>query len=86
MKAFTTSAWGYEYLEKTYDLSTPFESGLCGKIQADQCCKCLRKKKCLDVKCKDKFNGRGKELINIMSEVILRMNKKILLSLEMTVR
>ena len=74
MKLYT-STWGMEYLEKNYDLSTPFESGLCGPgqlgdgtIRDDQCCKCLRRKKCQDLECKDKFNGRGKNLINIMNK------------------
>ena len=72
MKSYTSSAWGLEYLEKTYDLSTPFESGLCspgtvtpnGPPRDDQCCKCLRRKKCLNVKCEKKFNGQGKTLMN----------------------
>jgi len=67
MKSYTSSAWGLEYLEKTYDLSTPFESGLCspgtvtpnGPPRDDQCCKCLKRKKCQDLDCKKKFKGQG---------------------------
>ena len=60
------SAEGLEDLETYYDLSTPFVSGLCGAgkwsngtIRDDQCCRCLRRKKCKDVGCK---NSGGKTL------------------------
>ena len=56
------SAVGLLDLEKYYDLSTPSVSGLCGPGHLDpddQCCRCLRRKKCKDVGCK---KSGGKKL------------------------
>ena len=46
-------------LHHNFDLSQPDVPGACLASTDDSCCRCIKKKKCLDKGCKDDFGGSG---------------------------
>jgi len=63
LRAFDQNGWWWKYIETNYDLNSPIQPGLCGPslntdIKGD-CCRCMKRKKCHDVGCGQKFHGNG---------------------------
>jgi len=63
LKKFDGNAWIWKIIGKWYDMSSPIKPGLCGPSsfshKEDNCCRCMIRKKCYDVGCKQKFHGNG---------------------------